>query len=296
MSHPYNGLLVVDKPQGITSHDVVGKLRRIAGMRKIGHTGTLDPMATGVMVMLLGQATRLSDYLIRHNKGYIATVQLGVTTDTYDAEGETVATAAVPTISDADLETALDAFRGPIEQIPPAHSAIKRGGKKAYELARQGKKVDLPARPVTIHQLSMLGRTDSTVDLEIHCSAGTYIRSIAHDLGQSLGSGAHLSALRRIQSGAFGIKQAKTLEEVKALGDAGTLANAMLPLGTGMDEMEKITLSEDDCRALMFGKRIQCDRVTDNSIRAYNNAGELIAITKVIEGLMRSEKVFQQPK
>ncbi len=295
MSHPYNGLLIVDKPKGITSHDVVGKLRRIAGMRKIGHTGTLDPMATGVMVMLLGQATRLSDYLIRHDKGYVATVQLGTTTDTYDAEGQVVATAPVPTFANLQIESALDVFRGAIEQVPPAHSAIKRDGKKAYELARQGKQVELPARPVTIHQLTLVAQSETTLDLEIHCSAGTYIRSIAHDLGQNLGVGGHLIALRRIQSGAFGIGQARSLEEIQTLKDDGMLESAMLPLGTGMDEMASITLNDEDCLAIMHGKRIPREVVAQTPIRAYNYAGELIAITKVENGLMRPEKVFQQP-
>ncbi len=295
MAHPYNGLLVVDKPQGMTSHDVVSRLRRIANMRKIGHTGTLDPMATGVMVMLLGQATRLSEYLIRHDKTYVATVQLGSTTDTYDAEGEIVAQTDVPEFSTAQIESVLDNFRGPIEQVPPAHSAIKRNGKKSYELARQGIAVELPARPVTIHKLTLLSQTADTLALEISCSAGTYIRSIAHDVGNQLGVGGHLTALRRTQSGAFDIAQAQTIEALKAIAEDGKLAAQLKPLGLGMDEMEKITLDQDQCIDIMHGKRLVTDLQTDKLIRAYNNAAELVAIVKVEDGLLRSVKVFQQP-
>lgn len=208
------GFLNIDKPQGMTSHDVVAIVRKGIGIKKVGHAGTLDPMATGVLVICIGHATRLSDYVMHQTKVYSATVHLGITTDTYDAEGETVATQAGE-VSQADVEAVLPRFRGDIKQIPPMYSAIKQGGKKLYELAREGKMVERPPRDVTISQLDLHDWAFPEFNLTVQCSAGTYIRSLAYDIGEAVRLGGHLSALRRIQSGYFTIENAVSIDDLR---------------------------------------------------------------------------------
>jgi tRNA pseudouridine55 synthase len=232
MPEPTSGLVVVDKPAGITSHDVVARVRRLAGTRKVGHAGTLDPMATGVLVLGVNRATRLLGHLTLTDKRYAATVRLGVSTTTDDAEGDVVDTHSTDSLTEAAVRDALAAFVGEIDQVPSAVSAIKVDGKRAYARVRDGEEVDLPARRVTVHSIEVvstsldrrgesldqrgesLDRRDgvATVDLEVHCSSGTYIRAIARDLGAGLGVGGHLTALRRTAVGPFGIDEARTLD------------------------------------------------------------------------------------
>jgi tRNA pseudouridine55 synthase len=222
MPEPASGLVVVDKPGGMTSHDVVAQVRRLAGTRQVGHAGTLDPMATGVLVLGLNRATRLLGHLTLSDKRYAATIRLGMSTSTDDAEGETTATAATDGLTDDGVREALAAFAGEIDQVPSAVSAIKVAGKRAYLRVRDGDEVDLPPRRVTIHELRVLstrldGPAAAEVDIEVHCSSGTYIRAIARDLGTALGVGGHLAALRRTAVGPFGLDSAHTLEQ---LGDS----------------------------------------------------------------------------
>jgi tRNA pseudouridine55 synthase len=209
-----SGLVVVDKPAAITSHDVVARVRRLAGTRKVGHAGTLDPMATGVLVLGVNRATRLLGHLTLTDKQYAATVQLGTTTSTDDAEGEPVATRPFDGLAETDVRTALAAFAGPIDQVPSAVSAVKVAGKRSYARVRDGEQVDLPSRRVTIHELAVtsLDLAHGTVDVEVRCSSGTYVRAIARDLGEALGVGGHLTALRRTAVGPFGIDAAHTLD------------------------------------------------------------------------------------
>ncbi|NDJ61826.1 MAG: tRNA pseudouridine(55) synthase TruB, partial [Chloroflexi bacterium] len=197
------GFLNIDKPLGWTSHDVVAKLRRGLQIKKIGHAGTLDPLATGVLVICLGAATRLSEYVMDTTKRYRAVVHLGVTTDTYDAEGEITAQRPSDHLSEADVRDALGAFVGALEQVPPMYSAIKQGGRKLYDLARAGEVVERPPRPVHIHALEVVAWQPPQVTLDVTCSPGTYIRSLAYDLGAALGVGAHLAGLMRTASGSF---------------------------------------------------------------------------------------------
>jgi tRNA pseudouridine55 synthase len=226
-----DGLVVVDKPPGWTSHDVVGRLRRIAGTRRVGHAGTLDPMATGVLVVGIGKATRLLGHLALTDKAYDATARLGVTTTTDDAEGEPVATASAAGVTDAGLAAALSALTGRIRQVPPQVSAIKVAGKRSYALARKGEVVDLAAREVTVSRLELLATRRHgdvvDVDLAVECSSGTYVRALARDLGNALGCGGHLTALRRTRVGAFGVDRARTLDQLAASLDAVPLANAV---------------------------------------------------------------------
>ncbi len=211
-----SGLVVVDKPAGVTSHDVVARVRRLAGTRKVGHAGTLDPMATGVLVIGVNRATRLLGHLMLTEKAYDATIRLGMTTATDDAEGMVLATKATSHVSERSIRDALESFSGEIEQVPSAVSAIKVDGKRAYDRVRAGEDVELAARRVTIHDLTVgdvrAAGAAIDVDVSIRCSSGTYIRAIARDLGESLGVGGHLTALRRTAVGGFTLASSHTLE------------------------------------------------------------------------------------
>ena len=211
-----SGFLNVDKPVGMTSHDVVAVVRRALRIRKAGHAGTLDPLASGVLVVCLGSATRLSEYVMASTKRYRARVRLGVETDTYDAEGEVLAVHDASGVTLAAVERALEPLRGEIAQVPPMYSAVKQGGRKLYELARAGETVTRAVRPVFIETLTVMEWTPPIVTLDIVCSAGTYVRSLAHDLGAALGVGAHLAGLVRLASGAFKLEDAAPLDALLA--------------------------------------------------------------------------------
>jgi tRNA pseudouridine55 synthase len=213
-----NGLLLLDKDGGMTSHDVVRRLRRLAGLRRIGHAGTLDPMATGLLLVALGEATRLIEFLMDGEKSYRATLQLGVVTDTQDAEGEILERRPVPKFSMEELLAAAHLLTGPIQQLPPMYSALKKNGVPLYRLARRGVEVERESRPVEIRRLQLLAVEDDSLTIEGDCSKGTYIRTLAHDLGQLLGTGAHLTALRRLRSGSFSIAEAHTLAGLEGAG------------------------------------------------------------------------------
>lgn len=210
-----NGILLIDKPSGMTSHGVVARARRILGERKIGHAGTLDPLATGVLVLLVGRATKLSDFLLNKEKCYRAGILLGCETDTYDTEG-TVLHRCEPQVSREQLCAVLEQFTGVQQQLPPMYSAVKQNGKKLYELARAGQEVVRQPREITVHRLSLLSYDGVRAEAEISCSKGTYIRTLAHDMGQALGCGACLDSLRRTASGAFTAEQAVDLEALEA--------------------------------------------------------------------------------
>ncbi len=211
------GVLLVDKPRGLTSHDVVYHLRRKLQIKKIGHAGTLDPMATGLLVMLIGKATRISQYLISVDKVYEAEATLGVVTDSQDAEGEVMETRPVPELTEAQVRETMKGFLGDQYQMPPMHSAIKIGGVPLYKLARKGEEVVREPRFIRIASLELTSFALPKITFTLHCTKGTYVRTIAHDLGQKLGCGAHLSALRRTGSGKFSISQCLPLEEIEAL-------------------------------------------------------------------------------
>jgi tRNA pseudouridine55 synthase len=211
------GVLLVDKPKGLTSHDVVYRLRRKLQMKKIGHAGTLDPMATGVLVMLIGKATRISQYLMSVDKIYEGEATLGVVTDSQDAEGEIMETRPVPELTEAQVLEAMKTFLGDQYQTPPMHSAIKIGGVKLYQLARKGEEVEREPRFIRVAAFDLLSFARPKLTFDLHCTKGTYVRTIAHDLGQKLGCGAHLSALRRTGSGQFKIAQCLPLDEIEKL-------------------------------------------------------------------------------
>ena len=234
MEEPQSGLLVVDKDPGMTSHDVVSRVRRLAHTRKVGHAGTLDPMATGVLVLGINRATRLLTWVTGHSKTYEATIRLGVGTTTDDAEGEITQALGCADLADEDLEAAIAPLRGDIEQVPSTVSAIKIDGRRAYALVREGVEVEIPARPVHIERLDVVGTpreeligrdgrplTVTDVDVHVECSSGTYVRALARDIGQALGVGAHLTSLRRSEVGAFTLSDAETLGDLSARVDGG---------------------------------------------------------------------------
>ena len=211
------GVLLVDKPKGLTSHDVVYRLRRKLSMKKIGHAGTLDPMATGLLVMLIGKATRISQYLMSVDKAYEGEATLGVVTDSQDAEGEVLTTMPVPELTEAQVREAIKGFLGDQYQTPPMHSAIKIDGVPLYKMARKGEEVEREPRFIRVMAFDLLSFTPPRLTFRLLCTKGTYVRTIAHDLGQKLGCGAHLSALRRTGSGKFDIAQCLTLEAIEAM-------------------------------------------------------------------------------
>jgi tRNA pseudouridine55 synthase len=223
-----DGVLLVDKPRDFTSHDVVARLRRKLHMKRIGHAGTLDPLATGLLVMLIGKSTRISQYLISQDKVYEGEITLGVTTNSQDADGEVVSTQEVPPLTEAQVRAALAGFLGDQYQTPPMFSAIKKDGVPLYKLARQGEEIEREPRFIRVMAFELLGFASPKITFRLACTKGTYVRSIAHDLGQKLGCGAHLSALRRTKSGTMDISQAMTLEGIEALSHAD-IGKRLLP-------------------------------------------------------------------
>ena len=245
MTHPLDGVLVIDKPLGPTSHDVVARARRALREKRIGHTGTLDPMATGVLPLVIGRATRLATFLSSSDKVYEAGVRLGSATDTYDAAARLAAGGApppAPAIEREQVEAALSGFRGTFEQMPPPYSAKKVGGVPAYKLARKNEPTALSPVSVTVHELTLLGLEDGLLRLEVISTAGFYVRSLAHDLGVVLGCGAHLEALRRTRAGAFGLDQAVPLDDLDKHPDSA--AARLLPLTALLPDMPAVQLTE----------------------------------------------------
>jgi tRNA pseudouridine55 synthase len=287
-----HGLLLIDKPAGPTSHDVVATVRRGAGEKRVGHAGTLDPLATGLLVLCLGAATRLSEYLIAKDKAYTARVRFGVSTNTYDADGAVTATGDVLPTRER-VEATLAQFRGTFQQQPPAFSAIKRGGQKAYELARRGETVALEPRSITVYQLQITGWSPPDCTLDVTCSAGTYIRSLAHDLGQALGCGAHLAALRRIGSGHFQIEEAVALEALKAAFAAKEWQRYLLPMDSAVRDWPEVHLTERDARRIYNGQSVPMTANSgDEFARAYNPAGAFFAVLRAEGRVWRPHKVL----
>ena len=224
-----DGVIIVDKPREWTSHDVVNKMRRLAGTRKVGHLGTLDPGATGVLPLVIGRATRLAQFFTRNDKTYQGVIHFGYSTDSYDMDGVATSPETPVTLDRQELESLLDPFRGEIQQVPPPVSAKKVAGRPAYELARKGQPMELQPVAVNVYELQLLSVDGCEASVQLHCSAGTYVRSIAHDAGQALGCGAFLKSLRRTASGDFNIERARTLEELAALAEEGRLQEALIP-------------------------------------------------------------------
>jgi tRNA pseudouridine55 synthase len=254
----------------------------VAGQRKVGHAGTLDPMATGVLLVCLGQATRVAEYLMAGRKRYRATIVLGETTDTYDADGEVVHSGGRTDFGQAEIEAALNRFVGSIEQMPPLYSALKRNGQALHKLARQGKTVELEPRPVEIDEIVLLDWTEPALIVEVACSPGTYVRSLAHDLGQALGSGAHLGTLVRLGSGRFNLEDAVSLERLEEAFQHGQEERYLLPLDSALLDWPAMIVGAEDTRRITQGQSVQGDLLAaqaDGSLgRAYSPDGDFLAI------------------
>jgi len=293
---PRFGLLNINKPSGPTSHDVVSAVRRGTGERRVGHAGTLDPLAEGVLVLALGKATRLLEYLAGSDKRYRAEVRLGIATDTYDIEGEVVAERPAP--GDLTPDTIRDVLRsrfsGEILQKPPVYSALKVGGKAAYARARAGEEVALQPRPVTVHAVDLLKLASPDLTLEVHCGPGTYVRSLAHDLGQALGPGATLTGLTRMASGDFRLEDAVPLDALQAAFADGTWPQHLLPADLALDGTPQVLLDEAGYEDLRNGRRIPAQAASAGLARAYAPDGRFVAVLvgDPEGGAWRPKKVF----
>ncbi|MBQ2664758.1 MAG: tRNA pseudouridine(55) synthase TruB [Clostridia bacterium] len=286
-----NGIIIVDKPQGKTSHDIVYAIRRLTGIKKVGHTGTLDPMATGVLPICIGSATKVADMLTLSDKAYTAEFVLGKTTDTLDAEGEILTESKVNVTGD-EIRAAVMSFVGEIEQIPPMYSAIKQNGKKLYELARQGIEVKRKPRKVTINSIDILEINGKTVTIDVSCSKGTYIRTLCADIGERLGTGAYMTKLRRTKTGIFAISESYTLEELGTLNELGTLKNVLIPIDKIFEKYPEIILNEKQKKSVTNGVRMTYKGRENQSYRVYDENKNFLCISKIIDGKLTLEKSF----
>jgi tRNA pseudouridine55 synthase len=300
-----NGILAIDKPAGVTSHDVVNAVRRILHERRVGHTGTLDPFATGLLVVLVGRATRLAQFLSGHEKEYEAVIRLGYATDTGDVTGSPVTAAQdgseqLGHLTREEIEAAMASLRGEIDQIPPMYSAKKQGGRKLYELARRGEEVERAPVRVTVHSFEtsadsgelLRDNSDGTFDLRVRvsCSAGTYVRTLAEDFGKRLGVGAHLAELRRTRAGDFHLNQAVTLEQLKTNVAEDSVGKILIPMDAALSRLPFEVLTPEDVRRIQNGLQVKATR-TDwkdgQRVRLRDDNEELVAVAEFAAGSLR---------
>ncbi|MCB0119006.1 MAG: tRNA pseudouridine(55) synthase TruB [Anaerolineales bacterium] len=293
-----SGALVIDKPVGMTSHDVVQAVRNGTGLRRAGHTGTLDPRASGVLVILVGPAVRLSEYVSASDKRYQAIIRLGGTTDTYDADGKFTPTTDPSNIMEADFEEALKTFVGEIEQTPPPYSAVKVQGRKAYEMARKGEEVELEPRIITVHHLEVLEWTPPEVVIDVHCSSGTYVRSLANDLGKKLGCGAYLVGLRRTKSGKFTLRDAVPLRKLQEAFTAGNWYQYLIPAAEALGDWPAVELNPDEVEAVRHGHRVKAKEadLVNAKVRGVSTQGELVALMEQMDNPDDGSKEWQPKK
>jgi len=279
-----SGILVVDKPVGLTSHDVVEAIRKGTGIRRAGHTGTLDPRASGVLVVLIGPAVRLSEYVSASDKRYQAIIRLGSSTDTYDGEGRFTKQNTEPLkVTEEQFETTLKSFIGEIEQTPPAYSAIKVNGRKAYDMARKGEEVDLEPRKIQVYHLEILEWAPPEVVIDAHCSSGTYVRSLANDVGNALGCGAYLVGLRRTKSGRFSLRDATPLRKLQEAFTAGNWYQYLIPAAEALADWEGVELNPEQVDEIRHGHRIPAAAgTTTQMVRGVSLAGELVALLELV--------------
>jgi len=281
-----DGIVVVDKPSGWTSHDVVGRMRKLAGTRRVGHAGTLDPMATGVLVIGIGRATRLLGHLAAHDKEYDATIRLGVTTTTDDADGEIVSSVSASGVGDDDVRAAVSALTGDLEQVPSSVSAIKVDGVRAYAKVRAGEEVVLAPRPVHVATFDVLARRGDDLDVRVTCSTGTYVRALARDLGAALGVGAHLTALRRTRVGGFTLDSARSVDELAEAMDVVPLADAVAASFPRWD------VDADTARRLSLGQRLAPVGLSVGLVGAFDPDGDVVALVEERDDAVRPTVVF----
>jgi tRNA pseudouridine55 synthase len=278
-----NGMLLVDKSPGLTSNGVVQRVKRLLQARKVGHTGSLDPIATGLLPICLGEATKLSAFLLNTDKRYRVLIRLGQTTATGDVEGEVLEVKPVPILTAELINGVLARFRGEIAQVPPMYSALKHQGARLYDLARRGIEVERPARQITIHELKLVDFAPRHLDVDVHCSKGTYIRSLAEDIGEALGCGAHVEQLRRTAVGHFSISQAVRLEQLESLADEERLAK-LLPLEQIVAELPAVSLGEELAFFLRRGQAVFVPKApTRGLVRLYFRRDAFLGIGEVVE-------------
>jgi len=288
---PQHGILLLDKPRGLTSNAALSRAKRVLGIRKAGHTGALDPLATGLLPLCFGQATKVSAFLLDADKGYLAEVTLGQTTASGDAEGEVIERREVPDIDRAGLEEVLDEFRGPIDQVPPMYSALKHQGRRLHELARAGIEVERKPRRVTIHRLELLDFELPRLTLRVNCSKGTYIRSLAMDIGDRLGCGAHLTGLRRESSGPFSLADAVSLERLEKM-EADEARALLLAPDSALTALPSVELAARNATDIGHGKVVSVDALPADQVRIYSPEG-FMGIGRIDErGQLRVRRLF----
>ena len=292
-----NGILNVNKPTGKTSQQVVSLIKRRSGQRHVGHAGTLDPQASGVLPVLLGQATRVSSFITNDPKVYQAELELGVTTDTYDAEGQVTASSDASHVTREQVEAALPAFRGRIKQRPPMYSALKHRGQRLYDLARAGIEVERKEREVRVYRLELIGWQPPHLSIEVECGRGTYIRSLAHDLGQSLGCGAHLSQLVRLRCGPFYISDSLTMPQLEDSFLNGYWQQLLYPMDVALEGIPAAIVDPGQERAILHGRPVAMESAAaGDRCRAYSTDGRFLAVLGILpqSGLWHPQKVFPE--
>ncbi|MHB1273845.1 MAG: tRNA pseudouridine(55) synthase TruB [Rhodanobacter sp.] len=306
MNHParirwrdLHGIVLLDKPIGLSSNQALQAVRRLLRAAKGGHAGALDPMATGLLPLCFGEATKLAGSLLGSRKAYVADCRLGITTDTADSEGDVVQQRPVPLLDEAAIETALARLRGRIAQVPPVYSALKQGGERLYVKARRGEAVEVPPREVEVHRFDLLARDGDTLQLFVECGSGTYVRSLARDLGEDLGCGAHLTALRRLWVEPFHEPRMVTLDELQRaaeLGDEALLA-WLLPVSAGLSDLPAVQLDEPQSLAISRGQTIQLDpSPVTGRCAASASDGTLLALLELdVDGRTRILRGFNLP-
>jgi tRNA pseudouridine55 synthase len=284
-----SGILPVDKPAGWTSHDVVARLRRVAGQKAVGHAGTLDPLATGVLIVMLGGATKLSQYLVDSRKMYCACVAVGATTPTDDAEAPLEARCSIDHLRREDIENALQTFIGTIQQLPPRYAAVKQEGQKLYQLARKGVEVERTPRTVTIHSVELVDWAPPRLTVRLECGPGTYVRSLARDIGAQLGVGGYLHALRRTGSGTFHISECVPLETLETRSD---VLVKLQPADRALLNWNAAVIEKEGVADLRQGRPAKLESDREGNLRVYDDAGTLVALCTLSGGVARPFRVF----
>ncbi|MDH5395262.1 MAG: tRNA pseudouridine(55) synthase TruB [Gammaproteobacteria bacterium] len=291
-----SGIVLLDKPLGITSNKALQIVKRLFTAAKAGHTGSLDPLATGLLPLCLGEATKVSGFLLDADKRYLATIKLGVRTSTADAEGDVIETRAVENYSDNQVKSAVECFLGDIEQVPPMHSALKVDGQPLYKLAHQGKEIERQPRPVHIFSIDILRFEADELDIDVRCSKGTYIRTLAEDIGKALGCGAHLSALRRTESGPFNLNDSVTLEELqqRAEEDFDSLDSILMPAEDALENWESVHLTENSAYYICQGQAVLVPKApTSGLVRLFSEQKGFLGIGEILDdGRVAPRRLF----
>lgn len=287
-----HGIVLLDKPSGMSSNKALQRVKWLFHAKKAGHTGSLDPLATGLLPICFGQATKVSQYLLDSHKKYSTVIKLGETTDTLDSEGEVLESRAVA-VSDAQIQAALEPFRGQIKQVPPMYSALKKDGQPLYKLARKGEVVERPERDMTVYSLTAERLEETLVRLEVHCSSGFYIRSLAHDIGQALGCGAHVVELRRTEIKSTSVNSAVSLPELESLIEKGTAASLIQPIDCLLNDWPKLEISAQQAADLLHGKPTPANGLTSEGLVRFYADDKLFAIGEVsLNKQLKTHKIF----